>query len=124
MRFIVVTRDYSGLGFTVRLDREGHKVILAANPDPAHVSDSAARGTAGFRRNPSRSLMWSLSVGEAMQASGEPGDRPDAPYRREHILATNLERLSAAELDVDWFQDETYVDSLRMKKLTWRPCRS
>jgi hypothetical protein len=42
MRFIVVTRDYSGLGFAVRLDQEGHEVILAANPDPADLSEAAA----------------------------------------------------------------------------------
>jgi hypothetical protein len=53
---------------------------------------------------------------EAMQASGEPGDHPDAPYRREHFFATNLERLLAAELDVDWFEYENYVDGLGIKK--------
>src|SRR3954468_13803588 len=42
MRFIVVTRDYSGLGFAVRLDQEGHEVILAPNPDPADASEAAA----------------------------------------------------------------------------------
>ncbi len=36
-------------------------------------------------------------------AFGEPGDQRDAPSRREHFFATNLERLLAAELDVDWF---------------------
>src|SRR5436190_6009848 len=42
----------------------------------------------------------------------EPGDHPDAPYRREHFFSTNIERLFAAELDVDWFQYEEYVESL------------
>ncbi|HEY2796717.1 MAG TPA: hypothetical protein VGK26_02405 [Thermoanaerobaculia bacterium] len=46
---------------------------------------------------------------------GEPGDAPDAPYRREHIFATSLERLLAAELGVDWAQYEAYVDSLGIK---------
>jgi hypothetical protein len=35
----------------------------------------------------------------------EPGDHPDAPYRKEHFFATSIERLLAAELGVDW---ETY----------------
>lgn len=48
--------------------------------------------------------------------TGEPGDDPKAPYRREHIFATNLERLLAAELDVDWPEYESYVDSLGFKK--------
>ncbi len=47
---------------------------------------------------------------------GEPGDHPQSPYRREHFFATNLERLFAAELDVDWFEYERYVDGLGIKK--------
>jgi len=33
---------------------------------------------------------------------GEPGDHKKAPYRKEHFFATNVERLLAAELEVDW----------------------
>jgi hypothetical protein len=47
---------------------------------------------------------------------GEPGDHPESPYRREHFFATSLERLLAAELNVDWFQYEDCVDSLGIKK--------
>lgn len=38
----------------------------------------------------------------------EPGDNPHAPYRRQHCIATGVERLIAAELDVDWkdYEDE------------------
>jgi hypothetical protein len=32
----------------------------------------------------------------------EPGDDAKAPYRKEHFFATNIERLLAAELGVDW----------------------
>ena len=32
----------------------------------------------------------------------EPGDDPQAPYRREHFFATNVERLLADQLGVDW----------------------
>ena len=39
----------------------------------------------------------------------EPGDHPDAPYRKEHFVATNIERIIAAELGVDW---ETYDQTL------------
>jgi hypothetical protein len=34
--------------------------------------------------------------------SDEAGDDIEAPYRREHCLATSVERLLAAELDVPW----------------------
>ena len=53
---------------------------------------------------------------ESRLRSGEPGDHPDSPYRREHFFATSLERLLAMELDVDWFQYEEYVDGLGIKK--------
>ena len=50
------------------------------------------------------------------QVLGEPGDDPRAPYRKEHFFATNLERLLAAELGVDWFAYERLVDGLGIKK--------
>ena len=53
---------------------------------------------------------------ESGLVQGEPGDQPDAPYRREHVFATNIERLFAAELDVDWPQYDEYVNSLGVKK--------
>jgi len=48
MRFIVVTRDYAGLGFAIRLQEEGHDVILAPHPDPEEISDPAV--CAKYRR--------------------------------------------------------------------------
>ncbi len=47
---------------------------------------------------------------------GEPGDDARAPYQREHFFATNLERLLAAELGVDWFAYDRLVDGLGVKK--------
>lgn len=42
----------------------------------------------------------------------EPGDDPKAPYRKEHFFATNLERLMAAELRVDWAKYEEEINNL------------
>ena len=42
----------------------------------------------------------------------EPGDDPNAPYRREHFFATSIERLMAAELGVDWARYEEAINSL------------
>lgn len=39
----------------------------------------------------------------------EPGDSPDAPYKKQHCLATGIERIMAAELGVDW---KTYDDAV------------
>ena len=41
--------------------------------------------------------------------AGEPGDHPQAPYRREHRFAENIERLVAAELGVNWNEYEKYL---------------
>jgi hypothetical protein len=32
----------------------------------------------------------------------EPGDHPDAPYKRQHCIATSVERMMCALLGVDW----------------------
>lgn len=42
----------------------------------------------------------------------EPGDCPDAPYRKEHFFATNVERLISEQLQVNWSQYEKVVQSL------------
>ena len=42
----------------------------------------------------------------------EPGDDPHAPYRKEHFFATNIERLLAAELGVDWQKYEEAISKL------------
>lgn len=41
----------------------------------------------------------------------EPGNSPDAPYHKEHLFATSIERQVAAELGVDWdAYDETVIN--------------
>jgi hypothetical protein len=50
------------------------------------------------------------------EVDGEPGDDPHAPYRREHFFATNVERLLAAELGVDWKTYAEAVDALGGEK--------
>lgn len=42
----------------------------------------------------------------------EPGDAHDAPYRKEHFFATNIERQIAAELGVDWAEYDKAVMNL------------
>jgi len=42
----------------------------------------------------------------------EPGDAPDAPYRREHRFAESIERLVAHELGVDWAAYEAALAAL------------
>ena len=53
---------------------------------------------------------------EVGQVFGEPGDDPRSPYRKEHFFATNVERLLAAELGVDWFAYDRFVEGLGVKK--------
>ena len=42
----------------------------------------------------------------------EPGDDPQAPYKREHCTATGIERILAAELNVDWKTYEATISAL------------
>jgi hypothetical protein len=39
MRFVIATADYSGLGFAVRIQEEGHDVVLATNPPDITAND-------------------------------------------------------------------------------------
>lgn len=41
---------------------------------------------------------------------GEPGNDPRAPYHKEHVFATQIERLLAAEMGVDWAEYEKVLD--------------
>lgn len=42
----------------------------------------------------------------------EPGDSTEAPYRRQHCIATGIERILAAELEVDWSEYEKELMNL------------
>lgn len=42
----------------------------------------------------------------------EPGDNHFAPYRKQHCIATGIERILAAVLGVDWSEYETEINSL------------
>ena len=39
---------------------------------------------------------------QKLTSAEEPGDCPDAPYYRQHQIATGIERILAAEMGVDW----------------------
>lgn len=49
---------------------------------------------------------------KAFDGEGEPGDSPDAPYRKEHFLATIIELMMASELGVDWALYEAAIERL------------
>lgn len=42
----------------------------------------------------------------------EPGDSLDAPYRKEHVIAENIERLVVQALGLDWKQYEEHVNDV------------
>jgi hypothetical protein len=44
--------------------------------------------------------------------ASEPGDDPIAPYHAEHVFATKIEKLLAAELGVDWDAYDKEIASL------------
>jgi hypothetical protein len=45
-------------------------------------------------------------------AGNEPGDSVEAPYYKEHQIATGIERILAAELGVDWSSYEQHIKEL------------
>ena len=51
-------------------------------------------------------------AGKLEDPDAEPGDHPAAPYVREHCVATGIERLLAAELNVNWATYEAELNSL------------
>lgn len=49
----------------------------------------------------------------------EPGDDCRAPYRRQHFIATNVERMLALEMGVDWKRYENCMN--RLIEQEWNP---
>lgn len=49
---------------------------------------------------------------------GEPGDHHEAPYYRQHQIATGIERILAAEMGVDWTEYEKHLNDLYYKQET------
>jgi hypothetical protein len=47
----------------------------------------------------------------AFEGSGEPGDDPNAPYRKEHRFAENIERAFVHELGMVWADYEKVVNA-------------
>ena len=45
----------------------------------------------------------------------DPGSIPGCPYYREHMVATMIERLMAAELQVDWDEHEEILEEQNKK---------
>jgi hypothetical protein len=44
--------------------------------------------------------------------NGEAGNDPKAPYHKEHLFATRIERLLAKELKINWKEYDKYIMSL------------
>jgi hypothetical protein len=57
--------------------------------------------------------MFELEINKGLHSdTAEPGDDDRAPYKKEHFFATNIERLIAAELGVDWNEYDKAVQNL------------
>lgn len=48
-----------------------------------------------------------FEAGRSPEDMSEPGDSPKAPYKKQHLIATGIEKILAAGLGVDW---QTYDD--------------
>lgn len=43
---------------------------------------------------------------------GEPGDSQLSPYRRQHCIATGIERILCAQFGIDWVEYDKFLESL------------
>lgn len=53
-----------------------------------------------------------FEAARAKDNTDEPGDDPACPIKREHCIATGIERILAAEFGIDWKQYEQQIDAL------------
>jgi hypothetical protein len=44
------------------------------------------------------------------RGEGEPGDDRKAPYHKEHVFATKVEKMLAAELGIEWNAYDEYIN--------------
>ncbi len=51
-----------------------------------------------------------------VQRNSEPGDSPQAPYQKQHCLATGVERILAACLGVKWQEYENALEKLIIER--------
>jgi hypothetical protein len=47
----------------------------------------------------------------------DPGNHPEAPYHRQHLIATKIEKIMAEELNIDWNRYEEEIDTVMS---SWR----
>jgi phosphoribosylamine-glycine ligase len=66
MKFVIATRDYAGLGFSIRLQDEGHEVLVATNP-PNEDRDNPAYHLVGQDIVKKASLDEVIAEREAMR---------------------------------------------------------
>ena len=52
---------------------------------------------------------WDLNF----KGKGEPGDDPNAPYHKQHVQASIVERTLARQLGVDWSKYEQKLEELK-----------
>lgn len=45
---------------------------------------------------------FEAAVAKGEKEDGEPGNQPDAPYRKQHGIAEGVERILASEMNVGW----------------------
>ncbi|SRR5258706_10072037 len=53
---------------------------------------------------------------------GEPGDDPKAPYHKEHMFATYIEKLVAVELGIDWDEYGKIIEGREPKTMNIQDC--
>ena len=75
-----------------------HELLIAIH----ELVEAALCRQRGISQKAVDAFDMAFEQGRDLGDESEPGDAPDAPYRREHRFAENIERQLAHELGVNW----------------------
>lgn len=82
-----------------------HAGVTQEQVDEFDTQFESARSHYTVRTRPGHGTEFKF-LGGWIPINAEPGDHPDAPYYRQHQVATGIERILATLLDVDWSEYE------------------
>ena len=108
---VVGANPFGGFNMSGTDSKAGGTDYLYLFSQAKSIEQAEAEGPAGGRLG----FAGLAEVEELDAAEGnldEPGDCPDAPYKRQHCVATGVERIMAAMLGVDWkaYEDDCNAD--------------
>ena len=94
--------------FVSKMNDNRHELLVAVH----EVIEAMLTEHRGIKEEDITAFDIEFEKKRAEYNTDEPGDDSAAPYRKEHLFATGIEKLLASELDVDWKKYDEEVNSL------------